>query len=165
MCMSAGTSNAASLTSTSTLTTAAAAASNAMIPAMGDDAADGAQAIRRDTGFDAADPLDQAVALAGQLHAQLQQAQQLAAGGAGGAGGAGTDTVGGSSAPTSFAAAAAQRSNLQLRPMVDGAAVVSNLDAIVQARTERIDRLEAAAQDDPAVGPVEQARLRLLESY
>ncbi len=143
MCMSACSSSTAPNVGTDT-----ASSTTSYAPAIGGDAETGVAAIRLDTGYDPADPVqDQAPSLA----AQLQQAQGLLNGGATG--------VAEPAAPGAFAAALQERSPIQLQPMSDGRAMVANLDSIVQARQQRVARLEEAFLADPAATPVDQARM------
>jgi hypothetical protein len=139
------------------MTTDAASTMAQYSPAIGGDAETGVQAIRQDTGFDPAAPADQANALA----AQLQQAQSLLVGTATGAATtAGGDAAAASvAAPGSFRAAIDTRAPIQLQPMQDGAAAIANLDRIVQAREERVARIQEAFLTDPNASPADQAKL------
>jgi hypothetical protein len=152
-----------------TVTADAAANASSYVPAIGGDAETGVQAILQDTGFDPAAPADHASALA----AQLQQAQSLLVGMAPGAattaGGdaaapsvgapaAAAPTVGTSSGPRpgAFRAELDKRAPIQLQPMQDGASAIANLDRIVQAREERVARIEEAFLTDPNATPADQ---------
>ncbi len=155
MCMSACSSSIAP----SVTTDAASTMTGTYAPEIGGDAETGVKAIRQDTGFDPARPADGAGALA----AQLQQAQTLLAGTT-------TDTqqtAAVAAGSGSFQSALADRVPIQLQPMQDGAAAIANLDTIVQAREQRISRIEDAFLSDPNATPADQKRLdqerRLLE--
>lgn len=169
MCMSACNS---STTPTMTADTASTMATYA--PEIGGDAETGVKAISQDTGFDPARPSDQA----GSLASQLQQAQALLVGAATGAattaaGNAAASAVSGPtaasavSAPGAFRSALDDRVPIQLQPMRDGTAAIANLDTIVQARAQRVARIEEAFLTDPNATPADQERLdqerRLLE--
>lgn len=163
MCMSA-----CSSSTTPTATADAAATASTYTPAIGGDAESGVEAIRRDTGFDPAAPTDPSGALA----AQLQQAQALLVGTtmeatAGAAPTAGTAPISGTSgthlpapgAPGSFRAELETRAPIQLQEMRDGASAIANLDRIVQAREERVARIQEAFLSDPSATPADQQRL------
>lgn len=152
MCMSACNSSTAP-----SVTHDAAATMTSYTPEIGGDAETGVRAISQDTGFDPARPSDSAGALA----SQLQQAQALLAGTATGV----APTAGGDpaaiavAASGSFQAALADRAPIRLQPMQDGAAAIANLDTIVQAREERVSRLQDAFLSDPNATPADQKRL------
>ena len=158
MCMSA-----CSSSTTPSVTADTVANASSYTPAIGGDAETGVQAITQDTGYDPATPADQSSALA----AQLQQAQQLLVGTATGA----ATTAGGDAAapsaaapgsvptPGSFRAELDKRAPIQLQPMQDGAAAIANLDRIVQAREERVARIQEAFLTDPSATPADQATL------
>ncbi len=160
MCMSA-----CSAASTSPSIAADVAGSGSAIPELalapatgGDTDLGGGGAIRQDTGFDPADPVDQSASLA----AQLQQAQQqlvppVTATPATSA----TAVNGAGPASGGFRAAVEERLPVQLQAATDGAAAIANLDRIVEARTQRLARIEEAFFTDPSATPSDQAQLDL----